>query len=210
MSDFNTTFVHVELRVIGLQEVMIQEFQYNICTCGAQYQTKSSCEWRISIQHLYMWSSLNNCQQNQELKISIQHLYMWSKDSLPLSNLHLDFNTTFVHVEHKRTQHIIKICFYFNTTFVHVERASPNCFHLSISWFQYNICTCGANKTWVTSYHIWFQYNICTCGALTFRLQLPKHFHFNTTFVHVELTLLGLTYLYVYNFNTTFVHVEPK
>ena len=55
--NFNTTFVHVEPKA-NLNDVAIpDEFQYNICTCGAYMIKIMKSELIfISIQHLYMWS----------------------------------------------------------------------------------------------------------------------------------------------------------
>ena len=78
--NFNTTFVHVEPNPLISILTNPPQFQYNICTCGAiavkliitcigyfnttfVHVERSSPSFRpvgysISIQHLYMWSSL--------------------------------------------------------------------------------------------------------------------------------------------------------
>ena len=82
--------------------------------------------------------------------------------------------------------------------------------HYSIL-FQYNICTCGAKSSPVSSSSSKsFQYNICTCGAVSYAISYTCYLYFNTTFVHVEHTFYSIIKCTLSYFNTTFVHVELK
>ena len=149
--NFNTTFVHVELTLYKNSSVVLG-FQYNICTCGAIFSSDNYLIFKISIQHLYMWSWTINRVKITLYSISIQHLYMWS---CLISKVLLIKGS------------------YFNTTFVHVELfALYLC--LCCLWFQYNICTCGAENTWISVRLRRFQYNICTCGAIISSLLMIK------------------------------------
>ena len=98
------------------------KFQYNICTCGAK-----KCKWylwnfRISIQHLYMWSAFSTTPITKSLLISIQHLYMWSPVFEVFGVLELAISI----------QHL------YMWSEVPAKRVLPG------DEFQYNICTCGA------------------------------------------------------------------
>ena len=125
----------------------------------------SSSFLMISIQHLYMWSCNYRKYHKEQKRISIQHLYMWS------ANVKLLFYIVHaISIQHLYMWSLIK------KSMIRVPE-----------WFQYNICTCGANDSWT-----WSSGNL----------------NFNTTFVHVEQNHQRNHLVNNHDFNTTFVHVE--
>ena len=186
--NFNTTFVHVELKQGYVEKDLAYDFNTTFVHVEHTWCCIYKCVCGISIQHLYMWSISDSKHQNKignnfnttfvhveqfvlwtsgskEINISIQHLYMWST---LLRIIWIRFVT--ISIQHLYMWSSISpihsdIQAYFNTTFVHVERFIT----LFISYF---------------------------------------HFYFNTTFVHVEHGLRLVRAVQVMYFNTTFVHVE--